>query len=154
MDENENEDTSVVEEDVDAAPGRTSRSSRLRKKDRVDYAELYRFRETQLLQQHKDLCRKIIRESGAKAKDKSLKRVLKIKTKDTFQKVIGIVMAHPEKSEYDDVNMKEGLARFDAKAVEAVLKVFTQLDDSESFEPIHAHVLTREQKGAALSLIC
>ena len=49
--------------------------------------------------------------------------------------------------------MREGLERFGEKAVEAVLKEFAQLDDSDSFEPQHTHLLTKDQKKAALSLI-
>ena len=37
--------------------------------------------------------------------------------------------------------------------MEAVLKEFAQLDDSNSFEPQHAHLLTKDQKKDALSLI-
>ena len=130
-----------------------ARSSRLRDRERVDYAKLHRFGETQLLQRHKVLCKQIIRQSGAKAKDKSVKRALRIKMKDTFRKVVGIVMSHLAKSEYADVPMRKGLERFGEKAVEAVLKEFAQLDDSNSFEPHHAHLLTKDQKKDALILI-
>ena len=143
----EDEDESVDDQEDESRP------TRLRNRERMDYAKLHRFGETQLLQRHKLLCKKIIKQSGAKGKDKSLKRALKIKTKDTFRKVMGIVMAHMPKGEYKDVSMKEGLERFGEKAVESVLKEFAQLDDSNSFEPQYAHLLTRDQKRAALSLI-
>ena len=49
--------------------------------------------------------------------------------------------------------MKEGIARFGKRAIEAVIKEFAQLDDSESFEPQMANTLTANQKKAALNLI-
>ena len=66
---------------------------------------------------------------------------------------MGVVLSQLTKGEFDDVNMKEGLKRFGEMAVEAVLKEFAQLDESDSFEPQYAHLLTRSQKSAALSLI-
>lgn len=134
-------------------PAGDPRPTRLRNRERLNYAQLHRFGETQLLQRHKLLCCKIIKQSEAKEKDKSLKRALIIKTKETFHKVMGIVIAHMPKVEYDDVSMKQGLERFGERAVEAVLKEFAQLDDSDSFEPQYAHPLTRDQKHSALNLI-
>jgi len=128
-DSDDDEDEDDVTEPCEAEDG----STRLRNKSRVDYAKLYRFGETQLLQQHKTLCRRIMKQSGAKGKNKSLKRALRIKTKDTFRKVMGVVLSQLTKGEFDDVNMKEGLKRFGEMAVEAVLKEFAQLDESDSF---------------------
>ena len=108
-------DDPIDDEDKDDAtePCETeSGSTRLRNRSRVDYAKLHRFGETQLLQQHKTLCRRIMKQSGAKGKNKSLKRALRIRTKDTFRKVMGVMLAQLTKGEFDDVNMKEGLKRF------------------------------------------
>ena len=60
----------IPDEEINAVMKGRGKSSRLREKDRVDYAKLHSFGETQLLQRHTLLCKRILRQSGVKAKDK------------------------------------------------------------------------------------
>lgn len=89
-----------------------------------------------------------------KGKDKSLKKEVRIMTEDPFRKGFGLVMNQMSKfKEYNNISMKEGIKKYGDKAVEAILKEYLQLTDSDSFIPRHGKDLTSSQKRRALNLI-
>lgn len=51
------------------------------------------------------------------------------------------------------VSVEEGIRRFGNKAIEALLKEYTQLIDKQVFRPRFVNELTSKQKSEALNLI-
>ena len=113
----------------------------LRRKNRPDYRVLHRSGDRrQLLHMYKKVKRK-------------LKKKYKVKISDTFRKIVGIVMTQMQAtSDFEQMNMKQGLKMFGQKAVEAVIKEYAQLDMKGVFEGVYSKDLTIKQKKEALEL--
>ena len=75
-------------------------------------------------------------------------------TNDLYRRVIGVTMLQLSKDDkYAQVSIKEGIRRHGDKAVEVVLKEFTQLNDKQVFAPLDAKELSPKQRSQALNLI-
>ena len=78
----------------------------------------------------------------------------KLKMRDTFRNIVGIMMAQIKKDDqYSQMSIKAGIKRHGANAIVAVLKEYTQLHDKDVFDPEDPEKLTAEAKKAALSLL-
>ena len=67
-----------------------------------------------------------------------------VKLRDTFRKIVGIVMAHMKKatSEHDQLNVDEGIKRFGQSVIDAVLDEFVQLSGYTTFDGLDPNKLT------------
>ena len=106
------EEIEAIEPEVaeDIQERTTSSGMELRPRTRINYKAFHTKGARQLAQKVK------------KAK-KKVKRRYKIKVKDMFRRVMGIVMSHINAaSKHEQVSVEEGIKRFGNKAIEAVLR--------------------------------
>ena len=113
---------------------------------------MHRFGETQLMQMQQEWASKQL--DKINNQQNHGQRVLNMNTNDLYRRVIGVTMSQLSKDDkYAQVSIKEGIRRHGDKAVEVVLKEFTQLNDKQVFAPLDTKELSPKQRSQALDLI-
>ena len=152
-----NEDAEV-RPDVSIASDGVDRSMRSgRRTHRYDYKSLGSRGTTQFSQIAKSTVNKMVRNQNSGVPAKKLKRKKKeiqVKLKDTYRRMIGVMMSQISKDgKHAQVSVKEGIKRFGDKAVQALVKELAQLHDKQTFTPLLASSLSIEEKKMALNLL-
>ena len=75
----------------------------------------------------------------------------RVKLQDTFRHIVEMMMySEATKSEYDQLNINEGIKRHGGQAIAAVIKEYEQLKNIDTVRPLEATTLTNKQKSDAL----
>lgn len=142
-------DDSEMVEDVEP-----SHNYNLRDRKDIDYSTFHNYGEYQLSQIQKKWYSEMFSTKGGNTK-KGKKKSLVMQSKDTFRKIVGVLMSQMTKEDkYAQVSVEEGVRQHGEQAIEAVLAEFTQLNDHDIFYiPKHNRDLTADMKKEALNLI-
>ena len=123
----------------------------LRSRNTVDYRALHKYGETQLMQLQQDWVQE---KQQSKGTTTNKVNKVNIQSKDLFRKMVGIIMTQMSKlDKHAQVSVNEGVKRYGEKAIAAILKEFTQLNDKQVFKPCNPNRLSAATKRKALNLI-
>ena len=122
------------------------RQYNLRAWNNKDYRHMQRYGEVQLARLQKEWVNKTIENTNSKS--------LNIKTRDLYRKTVSLTFKKIERDDkYAQVSVTKGIRRHGGKAIEAVLKEYTQLNNKDVLDVCNAKSLSRDDKRNALNLI-